>query len=328
MPRREEHEFARTSRARARVVATAVAVFALLLVATAPAEAAPPAPAFNPVTYNWNSVGHRKPARRIVRFDLELKGDNTTAAGLNTAVSKSTVIVNGGYNTRVTDSILGGMFRVYVSKLSHVRGVIEHSTVMASTGRGATGVTGSSFVAQFNDITAINDGITPTGEGSHQSVIQYNKIHRDGSVLGSAHHDGIQFWQNGNAVIRRNWISGWQTSAILIKSDLTPISHITITENYLANPTGYFAVYVRDGGHGRPRYIDITNNAFGPRATPISSGSNKATEATFVRTAARRQAAIDAGNASAAEWIVWSGNYYASGPKKGKEIAPPGRWLS
>jgi hypothetical protein len=315
---------------RRRLFAAVVAICAVVLpfASVRPAiasESAAPS-RFNPMTYNWSKLGHRRPARAVKNSQVILRGDNTVTAGLNTAASGALVAVDGGYDTTVTDSVLGGMFRVYSNRLPHVRGVLEFSDVFSTSTKAGNGVVGASFVAQFNDITASNDGITPTGEAAHQTVIQYNNIHRDGTTLGSSHHDGIQFWQNGNAVIRRNWISGWTTSAILIKSDLSPISHITIDENYLANPTGYFAVYVRDGGHGRPTFIDITNNAFGWRATPLSSGANAASEATFARSAAVRQTAIDAGNTSAAAWIVWSGNYYADGPKRGKPVPPPGRW--
>jgi hypothetical protein len=203
------------------------------------------------------------------------------------------------------------------------------------------GIIGASFTSRSNYITANEDAIDPNGAGPY--LIEYNKLYRDGTNFGTAHHDGIQFWgPGGNAVIRRNWISGWTTSAILIKTDLGPISHVTITENYLANPTGWFVLYVRDAhtGFGRPTFVDITNNKIssgglggsGSGSFAVSTGDDNRTaglEATFCHTAAQRQAAIDGGNASAATWIVWSGNVWADGPNAGKEALPPASavWL-
>jgi len=180
------------------------------------------------------------------------------------------------------------------------------------------GVNGpGSYTLDHNFITSDGDGIDPTGSG--YKLIEYNKIWRDGSRVGDKHQDGIQFWQGGNALITRNWISGWQTSAIMVKADLAAISNVTIDSNYLDNPTGYYQLYLCPGGHGITN-ITVTNNAFAKASYTASTCGDKVT---FVHTEAQRQAAINAGNKSANQWIVWNNNYVAS---TGAIITPPGGW--
>jgi hypothetical protein len=229
----------------------------------------------------------------------------------------------------VQQSKLGGTVRVIDNDSTTARVVLDHDDI--SVGAAVTnGVTGLAMTVRNSKITSTNDGIAPTG-GAHgpQTLIEYNKITRDGTRIGTQHMDGIQFWQGGNAVIQRNWIDGWANSAIIIKSDLElrpgdgPISNIVIQENYLENSTSYFTLYVRDGGKGRPRFITVQNNAFGRHGMPISSGSSPYNQATFVHTEKQRSDAIAAGNPQAAEWIVWSGNYYAD---DGTPVAPIGGW--
>jgi hypothetical protein len=180
------------------------------------------------------------------------------------------------------------------------------------------GVFGSgSYTLDHNFITSQADGIDPGGNG--RKVIQYNKIWRDGTRVGDKHQDGIQFTGGGNALITRNWISGYGTSAIMVKADLGTISNVTIDSNFLDNPTGYFQLYLCPDGHSLSN-ITVTNNAFGKASSTLSTcGSNL----TFVHTEAQRQAAIKAGNKAATNWIVWNGNYVAA---TGAVVAPPGGW--
>ncbi|MDQ1710314.1 MAG: hypothetical protein QOG49_1699 [Frankiaceae bacterium] len=309
--------------------ATAAVVAGTLTAATGPAQAT----GFNPLTYRWSSVGSRTVAGTD-RGAIVLRRNGQILASVNTLRTRQTVRVDGAAEAGVTDSRLGASFGVSTSNLATTRGILRHSTVNTNSNPGMHAVYGASLVVEYCDITGAEDGIDPTGEASRPSLIQYNKIHRDGTTVGDAHSDGIQFWQRGHATITRNWISGWSTSAILIKSDIGPISHISIRENYLANPTGWYVLYVLDGGKGRPTYVDITGNKFGStgrggrgKAYPVMTGENGAAETKFVRTAAQRQTAVAAGNKSAAAWVVWSGNTWADGPHAGQEIVPPGGWL-
>lgn len=281
------------------------------------------------MTYDWSTVGARStPTTVVPSTGWFVRTDNTIVPGVTSLASKALLVVDGAYNAGITDSVVGGMFEVYPNNPSHVRGYVGHSTVLGAGGADASnGIVGAAYVAEYNDVTADNDGFSPTGEGSLPTIIQYNKIHRDGSVNGTNHHDGIQFWQGGNTTIHRNWISGFQNAAVFIKTDYTAISHVIVNENYLANPTGYWVTYAVNGGKGRPTFIDYTNNKFSsigagrPSAISVDAGTY------FVHTAAQRQAAIDGGNPDAAAWIVWSGNRWADGAYAGQEIIPPGGWL-
>jgi hypothetical protein len=165
-----------------------------------------------------------------------------------------------------------------------------------------------SYTLDHNFITSGADGIDPSGDG--YKVIQYNKIWRDGTRIADKHHDGIQFWRGGNALISRNWISGFQTSAIMVKADQATISNVTIDSNYLNNPTGYYQLYLCPDSHAL-RNITVTNNAFGKATSTISTCG---TTLTFVHTEAQRQDP---------SWIVWDGNYVAG---THAVVAPPGGW--
>ena len=180
------------------------------------------------------------------------------------------------------------------------------------------GVEGSGgFTLDHSFVTSNGDGIDPTGAG--YKVIEYNKIWRDGTRVGKKHEDGIQFWQGGDALITHNYISGWQVSAIMVKADVGPISNVTIDSNYLNNPTGFFQLYLCPAKHGIFG-ITVTNNAFAKATFTVSTCRSRLT---FVHTAEQRQAAIKAGNASAASWIVWNDNYVAD---THAVVDPPSGW--
>jgi hypothetical protein len=279
------------------------------------------------LTYDWETnAGRTDVEADLAERDsaLHLKQDGQIAERLHI---RDEVIVDGARDAVIRESLLdGGGVYVYEHTGADASVQVDHSDVLSP----ANGIAGLSVTVRHSYINTGNDGITPTGGSLGQpSLIEYNKIVRDGTQIEDRHHDGIQFWQGGNAVIRRNWISGWHTSAILIKSDRElrpgdgPVSNVLIEDNYLANPTSHWTLYVVDGGHGRPRYITIRNNAFGPGG-PISAGEDPQSQAVFVRTERERDDTVAAGNDEAAEWIVWHGNYRAD---TGEEIVPPGGWL-
>ncbi len=206
--------------------------------------------------------------------------------------------------------------RISNCNVGEVRAESENNAVTQCTIK--SGVYGAgSYTIDRSFITSDGDGINPTGPG--QKVIKNTKIWRDGTRVGTKHQDGIQFWKGGNTLISQNWISGWQTSAIMVKADLGPISNVTIDSNYLNNPTGYFQLYLCPAGNSL-KNITVTNNAFGKSSfTASTCGANL----TFVHTEKQRQDAIKAGNKSAASWIVWNGNHIAG---TDKVVAPPGGW--
>jgi hypothetical protein len=265
--------------------------------APAPTQAAPKAPAptqtapapttqttqpgsFDPVKFDWSSVGGPSKAT-----SGSVTLSTASAALSNCNIGSLRVNADGPKISRCT--INGGVY-----------------------GPGG-------FTLDHSFVTSSGDGMDPTGPG--KKVIQYNKIWRDGTRVGTKHQDGIQFWQGGNALISHNWIGGFQTSAIMVKADLGTISNVTIDSNYLHNPTGYFQLYLCKAGHDL-KNITVTNNAFGKSSFTASTCHDNLT---FVHTEAQRQAAIKAGNAGAASWIVWNNNYVAG---TNAVVAPPGGW--
>lgn len=240
---------------------------------------------------------------------------------VGTASRRLTISANGA---GVTDSRLLQGVRV---SGAGVRGVVEFSEVSSS----ANGLSGNALVVNHSKVSSQVDGINPTGSPrSPVTLIEYNKIWRDGTRVGKNHHDGIQLWQGGNTVIRRNWVSGWDTAAINLKSSREarpgdgPIKDVMIEENYLSNPSGHFIIYVRRTALGRPQMVTIRNNVLG-EGSPINTANAEQESAVFVRTEAERQRAILAGDESAREWIVWYGNVDAV---TSADIPPPGGWRS
>ena len=272
--------------------------------AATPVSTALPPGAFDPVTFDWATVG--APSSGLVEVngtgDLALTKKGQVLDGVKVSQARVVTTADG---IRLSNCEIG-TFHADTQGLS-----AEHCTING-------GVYGEgSYVLDHNFITSQGDGIDPTGKG--QKVIQYNKIWRDGTRVGEKHQDGIQFWQGGNTLIRRNWISGFGTSAIMVKADHGTISNVTIDSNYVNNPTGYFQLYLCPQSHALVN-ITVTNNAFGKATSVVSTCRAKLT---FVHTEAQRQAAIKAGNAGAANWIVWNNNYVA---ETHAVLPPPGGW--
>ncbi|MDQ1486413.1 MAG: hypothetical protein QOJ62_2106, partial [Actinomycetota bacterium] len=190
---------------------------------TTPPTPIPPA-GFNPATYNWASVGG--PTSGLVSAGLSTGLTLNTAGQILTGVQTmvGAQVIAQATGSGMANCVIQDGFRANGNGVS-----VNHCTV----GNGVTGA--GSYTLANNFITSQGDGIDPTGAG--YKLIQYNKIWRDGTRIGTKHEDGIQFWQGGNALISRNWISGWQTSAIMVKADLGPISNVTIDSNFLDNPT-------------------------------------------------------------------------------------------
>lgn len=95
-----------------------------------------------------------------------------------------------------------------------------------------------------------NDGLVL---GGRNIVIENNLIHnlRGGP---KAHMDGIQIMDGENITIRNNWIElsdnpetgpeGGPTGAIFLKSDLGPLSNVTVECNMLIERDGYYPLRI------------------------------------------------------------------------------------
>lgn len=304
---------------------------------------------FDPLSYDWDgNVGVTDPdaARQRRASTLYVKRDGQLVERYQMAAD---IVVKHASDVVIRETVLtDGRVRVESRDSAAARAIIEHSEIRSDNGNGVSGV---AAIVRHSLIATGNDGITPTGGATGTpTLIEYSKIEGPGGRRGDRHHDGVQLWQGGNVTIRRNWISGWHNSAIIIKSDREmkpgdgPIRNVLIEENYLANPDGHYALYVRDGGKGRPQMVTVRNNAFGPVASgdKVSTGRNPGDQAVFVRSERDRRAAIAEqqgdptvlerreqqlgmtdGRADARTWIVWYGNYHA---QDGRELPPPGGW--
>ena len=255
--------------------------------------------------YDWSTVGGPSSGLTTVGSGTSL---TLSVAGEILDHVRSTVrTIAEATGTGATNCVIDDTFRADGDNL-----LLSHCSV-------AQGVSGAgSYTVQYNFITSDADGMDPTGPG--QKLIQYNKIWRDGSRVGENHQDGIQFWQGGNTVISRNYITGWQTSAINLKANIGAISNVTIDSNYLGNPTGYYQLYLCPDIHGITN-VTVTNNAFAKANYVVSTCGTKIT---FVHSEAQRQAAIAAGNQAAANWVVWNNNYVAG---TNTVVTPPGGWV-
>jgi len=244
-----------------------------------------------------------------------------------------------------------------VAVLTFSNGRTQGNVILQNSAFNPGAVQGSCFDgiavdATYNYITSNCDGLTPNGGDTQGSYIAYNWIQGPGRKIGDNHGDGIQFWREGNAVIYRNRIGGYNTSCIMIKSDLPsrygsgPIKNITIKENYFENKgLEYYYIYVCENAPGttvdyltRPQYITITDNWFEDSSKhPIYSGLTVDDRAVFVRTEEERDEGVlrqerdpsvleyraSLGYARSAvdarTWIVWDNNRWV---KDGSEAVP------
>lgn len=181
----------------------------------------------------------------------------------------------------------------------------------------ARAIEGASGIVRGCYLTSNQDGLTFIGgTASAPSLVEDCHILGPGVQVADYHQDAVQLWTGGHLEIRRSVLTGWMNSAVLLKTDVGPIDSVVIDSCVLACGT-YYPVYVRDGGFGRPTNITVTNCVFdaynGP--TPISTGSNAATETKFVHAEAQR---------TDPTWVVWNGNTKPDGTP----IPPPGGWLA
>lgn len=306
---------------------------------------------FDARTFDWSTeVGlAARSAEGFERHDdnVRLKEDGEVREGLE-LVDDARILVDGARDAVVRSSRIGGRgLRVYEDDRGHGRAVAEYNDFDVD----GNAVTGQAFDVRHNHITATNDGLTPSGGATGtRTTIAYNKIEGPSTRIGDRHHDGVQLWQGGNATIRCNWIDGWDTSAIILKSDRElaegdgPIRDVVVEGNYLANSLGNYVLYVRDGGKGRPEFVTVRDNVFGPvgQGAKVSTGTGPGDQATFVRTEEDRREGIarqeadpgilahreddhgmTGGAARAETWIVWNGNVDLA---TGEELVPPGGW--
>lgn len=187
-------------------------------------------------------------------------------------------------------------------------------------------VVGSVDLPDGRHLRPVLDGLDPCQPGGRtfpvpgrpEAIIEDSLIVNTDGQYGDAHMDGVQMWWGGPLVAVRNRIAGWSTSCFMLKTDVGPIDRVLIADNRLDNRDGWYLIYVRDGGHGRPTNVTIRGNVLDRwRAkAPISTGNDQGHlqyETKYVRTEAER---------TDPTWIVWADNVRPDGT----EVAPPGGW--
>jgi hypothetical protein len=168
-------------------------------------------------------------------------------------------------NCRVTSP--GQTYSVFVEGGSSdpSRVVIEDCEMSGGIG---CGVGGTGFTLRRCEVYGTGaDGINPYSD----AVIEANWVHGL-AVPGlhpGPHADGIQMTKGSNVVIRGNFIdvpidSGMASSnsCIFLKTDMGPISNVTIEGNWL-NGGNYTIYSLAANGNGAPTGVTVANNRFG-----------------------------------------------------------------
>ena len=168
-------------------------------------------------------------------------------------------------NIRVTSP--AQTYSIFVEGGSDDPSLVLIEDVEMSGGIGC-GIGGSGFTLRRSDIHGTGaDGINPYSD----AVIEANWIHGI-AVPGlhpGPHADGIQMTQGSNVVIRGNFIDvpinagmASANSCVFLKSDMGPISNVTIENNWLNG--GNYTIYSRTAnGNGAPTNVRVINNRFG-----------------------------------------------------------------
>lgn len=146
--------------------------------------------------------------------------------------------------------------------------VLEHVELDGGGTPWTMGVMGSGTTVRHSNLHGLGDGI----KGGSQSLYEHNYIHSLAEGEGQ-HNDGIQISQGRDIVIRGNRIvrPPVQTSAILLKADLGPVSDVVIEYNWLDG--GNYTLYLigkgpspRANGSDTPhptRRITVRSNIIG-----------------------------------------------------------------
>lgn len=128
---------------------------------------------------------------------------------------------------------------------------------------GERGIGGSNVVASGLDIHSVEDGIKLGANARYSGVV----VHNLNSPSSDGHLDAVQADGGAknssitNSVLSSLGPKGLGNAAVFLKSDLGPISNVTISGNYLNG--GNYMNAVRDGGYGVPSGIKFTNNRIG-----------------------------------------------------------------
>ncbi|MCL1594638.1 MAG: hypothetical protein M3132_09830 [Actinomycetia bacterium] len=131
-----------------------------------------------------------------------------------------------------------------------------------ASARGERGIGGSNITARNLHIHYVEDGIKLGSNTSYSGVT----VHDLYSPKSGPHSDAVQIdGGTSNATISNSSLSSLGPSlgnaAVFIKSDLGPISNVTIKNSYLNG--GNYMNAVRDGGNGIPTGIRFINNRIG-----------------------------------------------------------------
>lgn len=274
--------------------------------ASAPSSASD---SFDPLTFDWSSIGAQEGVDRPDYDGSPLEQDGAVIGPFTTGAERLEV---SAVDTGFRQSLIRGALKPGEGD----RAVLIDSTVDSQVG---SGVSGGSVTMSRSRVTSLtNDGINPVGSSATlPSLIEYSVIERQGSRYKDAHQDGVQMWSGSHVTIRRSRITGWSTSAVLLKPDRGPVSHVLIEETYLSNTQGFYCLYIRESNFGRPTMVTVRGNVFGD-----GEAVSAEPDTVFVRDEATRASAIRRGVSDAASWVVWSGNT----DELGREVPPPNGW--
>ncbi len=129
---------------------------------------------------------------------------------------------------------------------------------------GLRGIGGSNVTVRDADIHHVEDGIKLGSNAVYSNV----RVHDLASPEPGPHADAIQVEGTArNSIVKNSYLDstgkvGVGNAAIFVKSDIGPQSNLVFTNNYLNG--GNYTVYVKDGGNGVPKNVQIINNRFGP----------------------------------------------------------------
>jgi hypothetical protein len=182
--------------------------------------------------------------------------------------------IRGSLYVRGVKNVLIRNVHVYTSSFWTVRVFDGASAVVTDTEIGhqdhvgQRGIGGSDIVARRLNIHHVEDGVKLGSNTEYDSIY----CHDLASLSENPHYDCIQ--DDGghfNYSVTNSYLDPKPDSAfhpgstgnaaLMIKSDLGPISDVLISDNYLNS--GNYTIFVLDGGHGSPQQIAVTSNAFG-----------------------------------------------------------------
>ncbi|MDY7102253.1 MAG: hypothetical protein S0880_13795 [Actinomycetota bacterium] len=177
--------------------------------------------------------------------------DGLELRGCLTIVASNVVIRNS--------RIICGNAQSAVHQTSTATGLLIENSELIGAGGGnhaGSGIYSSTpYTARHVEIRGFDDGAFLASG----TVFVHNWVHS--LAPGSdAHQDLLQMVGGSDVLVVHNRLShrADQTSGIMIKADVGPISNVLIADNLIAG--GYYSVYVYAGAHGAPRNVTVRGN--------------------------------------------------------------------